>query len=1207
MGCMADAGTRAPDDAAPPGRASQALNAAPSHWRSSRGPGDGTAAIPGTGQLTGQIGGYPARVWSYLHTPRGFQQGESIVGDFDGDSRPEIIGLSQGRAYLWDEDGSVLATSASIPAASIHGLYDLDGDGDQELLIAAGNRIGMGLVVLDPKTLAIQWTSDDPGFNSGVNVNETAVVDLDGDTIPEIVWDPAFYGITRAFSVASFAKGMASPHVLATSLPSGYRNLIMPVAGNYFGTAQSPKVTLASHQNTLLSFISPAKPGDAGATCSGSLCLRMDGQFPQVTDSYTFGNWISFDANGDGDDEFLTTSLINSHSAEILAVDPSAGLVQGVPNTGAAVMWQYRYGVDTQYQTHTTAQAVRGAVSSTGERIVPVSINNAGTDEKNRAGVPTSDCLQNPGHWGVVVFDARKGTPLATLPNARVWGSMDSDHDGLTEIVIQKEGGPVVGYELSCTGATHAAGWQSCASTGCNLVQQWSVPGSLFLHKSQSRSPTDSYYVASSPAVVDLTGDGVPEVLVRAGGDIVAYRVDQPSGPKEIGRYAMGACNTLGRVTGNGPGTWLLLEGVNCLAVLDAGLHALTKFGVAQNYGSAATLTGHTSVPILALSGKLIINPLGAAQEQSIAPYAPVLFADLDHDGIDELVAVRNPAAGDWSVRVLRWQGASFQPAWTVSAADLSDTYALAALAAAGDFDGDGDLDVAVRSSKDKVGETLHLLDGAGNGSGGGKALAKHTMPPGGLTPKEMIAGDVCAQGTCPGSDGRDEVLFTKISSTALYDTFQGQSRLLNHITPYPFEQAVADFDGDGKNELGSTLSIGAAPYMHVEVREIDGTLRWARPLNSTTDRYTETAFADANGDHATDILRGGGYGEIEVYSGIDGAMLPGFPLYLSQGKASPAVGNKPVPIGHIAAADIDGDGHMEALVAHADGYLYAVNVDPAEGSPSIAWTVYFGAPLSNVRVADLDDDGALEVLVSPEDGRLYVVDKLNANVTIDEPLADGCLTASSIQVGGTATGVDQVVVYVNGTSVASLSGIDGNWSVPVDFPGEGEFVISVSGFLNDVEVTTTALTVTHWADNDGDGFSECEADCNDADATVYPGAPEVCDGLDDDCDGVVPPVETEDLDGDGVYGCLDLCPGTVPDSGNILPDRYRWLGGPRFTTNKGSGKQQSLVQSSFSIVDTGGCSCGQIASALGAGSGSLIEGCTPGLMTQWRAQAASR
>jgi hypothetical protein len=45
--------------------------------------------------------------------------------------------------------------------------------------------------------------------------------------------------------------------------------------------------------------------------------------------------------------------------------------------------------------------------------------------------------------------------------------------------------------------------------------------------------------------------------------------------------------------------------------------------------------------------------------------------------------------------------------------------------------------------------------------------------------------------------------------------------------------------------------------------------------------------------------------------------------------------------------------------------------------------------------------------------------------------------------------------------------------------------------------------------DADGDGADWCH-DCDDGDANVYPGAPEVCNALDDDCDGLV-----DEQDGD--------------------------------------------------------------------------------------------
>ena len=40
--------------------------------------------------------------------------------------------------------------------------------------------------------------------------------------------------------------------------------------------------------------------------------------------------------------------------------------------------------------------------------------------------------------------------------------------------------------------------------------------------------------------------------------------------------------------------------------------------------------------------------------------------------------------------------------------------------------------------------------------------------------------------------------------------------------------------------------------------------------------------------------------------------------------------------------------------------------------------------------------------------------------------------------------------------------------------------------------------------DADGDGYSACAGDCNDANAATHPGALETCNGLDDDCSGIV-------------------------------------------------------------------------------------------------------
>ena len=62
--------------------------------------------------------------------------------------------------------------------------------------------------------------------------------------------------------------------------------------------------------------------------------------------------------------------------------------------------------------------------------------------------------------------------------------------------------------------------------------------------------------------------------------------------------------------------------------------------------------------------------------------------------------------------------------------------------------------------------------------------------------------------------------------------------------------------------------------------------------------------------------------------------------------------------------------------------------------------------------------------------------------------------------------------------------------------------------------------------DMDGDGYSS-DTDCDDSDASIHPGAEELCDGIDNDCDGLVDEDASDaltwytDADGDG-YGDLD-------------------------------------------------------------------------------------
>ncbi|TNE84090.1 MAG: hypothetical protein EP330_30710 [Deltaproteobacteria bacterium] len=97
------------------------------------------------------------------------------------------------------------------------------------------------------------------------------------------------------------------------------------------------------------------------------------------------------------------------------------------------------------------------------------------------------------------------------------------------------------------------------------------------------------------------------------------------------------------------------------------------------------------------------------------------------------------------------------------------------------------------------------------------------------------------------------------------------------------------------------------------------------------------------------------------------------------------------------------------------------------------------------------------------------------------------------------------------------------------------------AGALVDLDALQ-ASTGCGLSDLDCDG-SNGTADCDDLDPDRFPGNPEVCDGIDNDCDGSVPASE-DDGDADGFAGCEDcddtddtVYPGATEDCDGVDQD----------------------------------------------------------------------
>jgi len=92
--------------------------------------------------------------------------------------------------------------------------------------------------------------------------------------------------------------------------------------------------------------------------------------------------------------------------------------------------------------------------------------------------------------------------------------------------------------------------------------------------------------------------------------------------------------------------------------------------------------------------------------------------------------------------------------------------------------------------------------------------------------------------------------------------------------------------------------------------------------------------------------------------------------------------------------------------------------------------------------------------------------------------------------------------LYVD--SYGSYGTQSGMLNVPLDIivTCKGDVVVANSANSRVEIIYSTGYPGPGLADNDADGYHSL-CDCNDSDSSVYPGAQEVCDGQDNDCDGM--------------------------------------------------------------------------------------------------------
>lgn len=110
-----------------------------------------------------------------------------------------------------------------------------------------------------------------------------------------------------------------------------------------------------------------------------------------------------------------------------------------------------------------------------------------------------------------------------------------------------------------------------------------------------------------------------------------------------------------------------------------------------------------------------------------------------------------------------------------------------------------------------------------------------------------------------------------------------------------------------------------------------------------------------------------------------------------------------------------------------------------------------------------------------------------------------GSLVTLGMIVGmGTAlTGIQHCCLDQNADGICDCTGPDCSGDCPDGSVGEPEVC---DGKDNNCD----GVIPVDEMDQDMDGYATCEGDCNDSDPTIYIYAQDVCDGLDNDCNGAV-------------------------------------------------------------------------------------------------------